>query len=55
MAGVDILCTDKTGMTTKKRLQLIDPILLAATDPQEVGSSGALASTRRTTTRSTKR
>ena len=33
MAGVDILCTDKTGTLTKNQLKLGDPILLAATDP----------------------
>lgn len=44
MAGVDILCTDKTGTLTKNALQLGDPILLAATDPQDVILAGALAS-----------
>jgi H+-transporting ATPase len=44
MAGVDILCTDKTGTLTKNQLKLGDPILLAAKDPQEVVLAGALAS-----------
>ena len=44
MAGVDILCTDKTGTLTKNELKLGDPILLAAKDPQEVVLAGALAS-----------
>lgn len=44
MAGVDILCTDKTGTLTKNVLQLGDPVLLAATDPREVILAGALAS-----------
>lgn len=44
MAGVDVLCTDKTGTLTKNILQLGDPILIAATDPQEVILAGALAS-----------
>ena len=44
MAGVDILCTDKTGTLTKNQLKLGDPILFAATDPQEVVLAGALAS-----------
>ena len=34
MAGVDILCTDKTGTLTKNELKLGDPILVAATDPE---------------------
>jgi H+-transporting ATPase len=44
MAGVDILCSDKTGTLTKNQLKLDDPILLAATDPQAVILAGALAS-----------
>lgn len=44
MAGVDILCSDKTGTLTKNQLKLSDPILVQATDPQEVIVAGALAS-----------
>lgn len=44
MAGVDILCSDKTGTLTKNQLKLGDPILLAAKDPQEVILAAALAS-----------
>ncbi len=44
MAGVDILCSDKTGTLTKNQLKLGDPILFAATDGQEVVLAGALAS-----------
>lgn len=44
MAGVDVLCTDKTGTLTKNQLKLGDPILVAATDPQAVILAGALAS-----------
>ncbi len=44
MAGVDILCTDKTGTLTKNELKLGDPILFAATDPADVILAGALAS-----------
>ena len=44
MAGVDILCTDKTGTLTKNQLKLAAPILVAATDPQAVILAGALAS-----------
>ncbi|MGB5733513.1 MAG: plasma-membrane proton-efflux P-type ATPase [Thiohalocapsa sp.] len=44
MAGVDILCSDKTGTLTKNVLTLADPILFTSTDPQEVVLAGALAS-----------
>jgi H+-transporting ATPase len=44
MAGVDILCSDKTGTLTKNQLKLDTPLLLAATDPQEVILAAALAS-----------
>ncbi len=44
MAGVDILCSDKTGTLTKNQLTLGDPILFVSTDPQEVILAGALAS-----------
>ncbi len=44
MAGVDILCTDKTGTLTKNELKLGDPILFDAKDPQDVVLAGALAS-----------
>ena len=44
MAGVDILCSDKTGTLTKNQLKLGDPVLLAATDPQDCILAAALAS-----------
>lgn len=44
MAGVDILCSDKTGTLTKNQLKLGDPILLEAHDDQELILAGALAS-----------
>ncbi len=44
MAGVDILCSDKTGTLTKNQLSLGDPILFAATDPQDCILAAALAS-----------
>lgn len=44
MAGVDILCSDKTGTLTKNQLTLGDPIPLAASDPQEIVLAAALAS-----------
>ena len=44
MAGVDILCSDKTGTLTKNQLKLGDPVLFAAKDPQAVILAAALAS-----------
>ncbi|MBN2641713.1 MAG: plasma-membrane proton-efflux P-type ATPase [Victivallales bacterium] len=44
MAGVDILCSDKTGTLTKNQLTLGDPVLFAAKDAQECILAGALAS-----------
>lgn len=44
MAGVDILCSDKTGTLTKNQLTLGDPIPLAASDPQDIVLAAALAS-----------
>ncbi|WP_419909982.1 plasma-membrane proton-efflux P-type ATPase [Hoeflea sp.] len=46
MAGVDILCSDKTGTLTKNQLSLGDPILLEAKDPQDVVLAAAIASER---------
>ncbi len=44
MAGIDILCSDKTGTLTQNKLTLGDPVTFAARDPQEVILNGALAS-----------
>lgn len=44
MAGVDILCSDKTGTLTKNQLTLGEPILFASSDAQEVVLAAALAS-----------
>jgi len=44
MAGVDILCSDKTGTLTKNQLTLSEPILLVAKDAQELILAAALAS-----------
>ena len=44
MAGVDILCSDKTGTLTKNQLRLDVPILIDSPDAQEVILAGALAS-----------
>jgi H+-transporting ATPase len=44
MAGVDILCTDKTGTLTKNELTLGDPVLFAAPDNASLILAGSLAS-----------
>jgi H+-transporting ATPase len=44
MAGVDILCSDKTGTLTKNQLTLGDPILFSANDAQDCIFAAALAS-----------
>ncbi len=44
MAGVDILCSDKTGTLTKNQLTLSDPILFASKDGQDCILAAALAS-----------
>ncbi|WP_230661564.1 plasma-membrane proton-efflux P-type ATPase [Psychrobacter sp. I-STPA10] len=44
MAGVDILCSDKTGTLTKNQLKLGTPVLIAGKDAQDCILAGALAS-----------
>lgn len=44
MAGMDILCSDKTGTLTQNKLTLGEPALFGADNPQEVILVGALAS-----------
>ena len=44
MAGVDILCSDKTGTLTKNQLKLDAPIPFASSDPQDIVRAAALAS-----------
>jgi magnesium-transporting ATPase (P-type) len=44
MAGVDILCSDKTGTLTKNQLTLGDPILFSAKNAEDCILGAALAS-----------
>jgi H+-transporting ATPase len=44
MAGIDILCSDKTGTLTQNTLTLGEPVPFAARSPQELILYGALAS-----------
>jgi len=44
MAGMDILCSDKTGTLTKNELRLDDPELLETDSEDELFLAGALAS-----------
>jgi H+-transporting ATPase len=44
MAGMDVLCSDKTGTLTQNRLTLGDPYCLNGTSPDQVILSAALAS-----------
>ncbi len=44
MAGIDILCSDKTGTLTQNKLTLGDPVLFKARDERELILAAALAS-----------
>ena len=44
MAGIDVLCSDKTGTLTQNKLTLGDPELFDAADSQELILGAALAS-----------
>jgi H+-transporting ATPase len=44
MAGIEILCSDKTGTLTQNRLTLGEPEVFAAADAQDLILAGALAS-----------
>jgi H+-transporting ATPase len=44
MAGIDVLCSDKTGTLTQNKLTLGEPVIFEAKDSQELILSGALAS-----------
>uniref|UniRef100_A0A7V6DR72 Plasma-membrane proton-efflux P-type ATPase n=1 Tax=Desulfobacca acetoxidans TaxID=60893 RepID=A0A7V6DR72_9BACT len=44
MAGIDVLCSDKTGTLTLNQLTLGDPVTFDETDPQDVILAASLAS-----------
>ncbi|OIQ49134.1 Calcium-transporting ATPase 1 [Pseudodesulfovibrio hydrargyri] len=44
MAGMDILCSDKTGTLTQNKLKLGDPVVFEATDAADLILAGSLAS-----------
>jgi len=44
MAGIDILCSDKTGTLTKNKITLGDPVLFNQTDKDEIILVASLAS-----------
>jgi len=44
MAGMDILCSDKTGTLTQNRLTLGEPVVFGAADAQDLILAAALAS-----------
>jgi len=44
LAGVDVLCSDKTGTLTQNRLTLGDPYTAPGVSPEEVVTAAALAS-----------
>ena len=44
LAGIDILCSDKTGTLTLNQLTLGDPVIFAARNPEELILYGSLAS-----------
>jgi H+-transporting ATPase len=44
MAGIDILCSDKTGTLTQNRLTLGDPMVFGAVDAQDLIMAASLAS-----------
>ncbi|KAL2868700.1 plasma-membrane proton-efflux P-type ATPase [Aspergillus lucknowensis] len=47
LAGVEILCSDKTGTLTKNKLTLSDPYTVAGVDPNDLMLTACLAASRK--------
>ncbi|PWY86874.1 plasma membrane ATPase [Aspergillus heteromorphus CBS 117.55] len=47
LAGVEILCSDKTGTLTKNKLSLTEPYTVAGVDPEELMLTACLAASRK--------
>lgn len=47
MAGIDVVCSDKTGTLTQNKLTLGEPFYVSGKTPHDVILAGALAAVRK--------